>query len=94
MLSAIFIWRFMTYYLLMLIGFVSVLAEGGMRFLEGEQRSDRAMERLDSVKNPLIQRLRALKNAGAARRSACSWWRARKLMRRGREPPHPRRGTV
>lgn len=38
MLSAIFVWRFMTYYLLMLIGFVSVLAEGGMRFLEGAQK--------------------------------------------------------
>lgn len=37
MLSAIFAWRFMTYYLLLLIGFVSVLAEGGMRLLEGEQ---------------------------------------------------------
>jgi uncharacterized protein (TIRG00374 family) len=38
MLSAIFVWRFFTYYLLLLIGFVSVLAEGGMRFLEGEQK--------------------------------------------------------
>ena len=37
MLSAIFAWRFMTYYLLLLIGFASVLAEGGMRFLESEQ---------------------------------------------------------
>jgi uncharacterized protein (TIRG00374 family) len=38
MLSAIFVWRFMTYYLLMLVGFASVLAEGGMRFVEGEQK--------------------------------------------------------
>ncbi len=38
MISAIFVWRFLTYYLLMIIGFVSVLAEGGMRFVEGEQK--------------------------------------------------------
>ncbi len=38
MLSAIFLWRAITYYLLMLIGFISVLAEGGMRFFEAEQK--------------------------------------------------------
>jgi uncharacterized protein (TIRG00374 family) len=38
MLSAIFVWRSMTYYLLMLVGFASVLVEGGMRFVEGEQK--------------------------------------------------------
>ncbi len=38
MISAILVWRFITYYLLMLIGFVAVVAEGGMRFVEGEQK--------------------------------------------------------
>lgn len=38
MLSAIFVWRAITYYLLMLIGFISVVAEGGMRFFEAEQK--------------------------------------------------------
>ncbi len=42
MISAIFVWRFMTYYLLLLGGFVAVVAEGGMRFLEEqkEKKSD------------------------------------------------------
>jgi len=38
MISAVVVWRIMTYYLLMLIGFAAVVAEGGMRFLEGEQK--------------------------------------------------------
>ncbi len=38
LLSAIFVWRVITYYLLMLIGLVSILAEGGMRFFEAEQK--------------------------------------------------------
>ncbi len=41
MVSAIFLWRFFTYYLLMLLGFVSVLAEGGMRFFESGQKAGR-----------------------------------------------------
>jgi uncharacterized membrane protein YbhN (UPF0104 family) len=42
MISAIFVWRIMTYYLLMLTGFVAVLTEGGMRFLEGEQKEKKS----------------------------------------------------
>ena len=38
MFSAIFVWRLMTYYLLLLVGFASVVTEGSMRFVEGEQR--------------------------------------------------------
>ena len=41
MLSAIFCWRAFTYYILLLIGFVSVLAEGGMRFFEKGQEENR-----------------------------------------------------
>jgi uncharacterized protein (TIRG00374 family) len=42
MISAIFVWRFMTYYLLLLGGFVAVVAEGGMRFIEGEQKEKKS----------------------------------------------------
>jgi hypothetical protein len=42
MISAIFVWRFMTYYLLMLTGFAAVVAEGGMRFIEGEQKEKKS----------------------------------------------------
>lgn len=42
MISAIFVWRFITYYFLMLGGFAAVVAEGGMRFLEGEQKEKKS----------------------------------------------------
>lgn len=40
MLSAIFCWRTFTFYILLLFGFLSVLAEGGMRFLEKGQKEE------------------------------------------------------
>lgn len=42
LISAILVWRIVTYYLLMATGFVAVLAEGGMRFLEGEQKEKKS----------------------------------------------------
>jgi uncharacterized membrane protein YbhN (UPF0104 family) len=42
MIGVIVVWRIMTYYLLMATGFAAVLAEGGMRFLEEEQKEKKS----------------------------------------------------